>query len=96
VSALISVVRGDYTGAALSVAAIIPIIGDAAGATKIARRLETAAAGRLGNSATRRQIAEIATTLEERGYIIINGGQREECRGQACNSAIFVRLGRTS
>ena len=33
-------------------------------------------AGRLGNSATRKQIADIATKLESRGYKIEFGGQR--------------------
>lgn len=35
--------RGDYTGAVLSAGALIPFIGDAAGATKIGRRLANAA-----------------------------------------------------
>jgi RHS repeat-associated protein len=39
VSGVISLGRGDLTGAGLSAAALIPFIGDAAGGTKIARRL---------------------------------------------------------
>ena len=38
-SGIISLGRGDYTGAALSAGAVIPFLGDAAGVAKIARRL---------------------------------------------------------
>ena len=72
VSAVISFARGDKVGAALSIGALIPFAGDAAGAAKIARR-----AGRLGNDATRSHVADIASTLIDRGYKIDGGGGRQ-------------------
>ncbi|GAB1051617.1 MAG: hypothetical protein Sw1PiTSA_07910 [Shewanella algae] len=39
----VSAARGDYEGAALSMAAMVPFVGNAAGAAKIARSADKAA-----------------------------------------------------
>ena len=73
--------KGDLVGVGLGAAGLIPFIGNAADAAKIARRAGKIAdaattGGRLGNATTRSHISSIASTLENRGYNIIGGGGR--------------------
>lgn len=65
-----SIIDKDYASAGLSISLLnlgnVPSFGSSA----------TKTGGRLGNTTTRAQIAEIATELETRGYTITGGGGR--------------------
>lgn len=82
ISGLISLGRGDYIGAGLSLGALAPIGGQAFGGGKLARRLGNAAdVVRRGpsvdpNAPHNRTIREVASQVSD-GRIIAGGGGRE-------------------
>lgn len=81
----ISVARGDYEGAALSMAAMVPFVGNAAGAAKIARSADKAidAIPLKNNSARKLLMARGATPKQAREVVSSFDGQIYATKGKA-------------
>lgn len=84
-SGLISLGRGDWTGAGLSLASMVPIGGQAAGAAKLTRRAVKEGAEVLAKKAAKEGAKEVATKTDRLKKHILNGeldAARREAAGE--------------
>ncbi|MFC4701776.1 RHS repeat-associated core domain-containing protein [Glaciecola siphonariae] len=78
----ISLARGDYQGAALSLAAMVPIVGNAATGVKLARKATKVRGGAKRGPKTdpdaphNKKIREVGDQIEAAGGVVIAGGGR--------------------